>query len=80
VLVGAKDFSRKRGISFKEALNELVRIGLLEQVKPRPKKPLIKPFSVVLNLPLGLNFNHIDELEAPRGPLRSRVPRRERLA
>jgi len=69
VLVRTKDFSRKRGIAFKEALNELVRLGLLEQAKPMPKKPFIKPFSVGLNLPPGLNYNHIDELEAPGGPL-----------
>ena len=70
VLVRTKEFSRKRGIPFKEALNELVRIGLLEQARPMPKKSFkIRPLSVGLNLPPGLNFNHIDELEAPGGPL-----------
>jgi hypothetical protein len=66
VLVRTKDFSRKRGIPFKEALNELVRIGLLEQAKPVPKS-FIKPFSVGLRP----DFNYdkigalIEELEGP---------------
>ena len=69
VLVRTKDFSRKRGIPFKEALNELVRLGLLEQAKPAPKKPFrIKPFSVGLRP--GFNYDNIEELiEELEGPL-----------
>jgi hypothetical protein len=68
VLVRTKAFSHKRGIPFKEALNELVRIGLLEQAKPLPKKPFIKPFSVGLRP--GFNYDKIGELlEELEGPL-----------
>ena len=69
VLVRTKDFSRKRGIPFKEALNELVRIGLLEQAKPMPKKSFkIRPLSVGLRP--EFNYDNIGELlEELEGPL-----------
>lgn len=68
VLVRTKDFSRKRGIPFREALNELVRIGLLDQAKPAPKKPLkIKPRS--MGLRPGLSYDNIEALiEIGEGP------------
>ena len=68
VLVRTKAFSHKRGIPFKEALNDLVRIGLLEDAKPAPKKAFkLTPFSVGLNR--SFNYDKIglllEELEGP---------------
>ncbi len=41
----ARDFSKARGIPFRQALNDLVRHGLVAEAAPRPKKPFkIEPF------------------------------------
>jgi hypothetical protein len=70
VLARAKQFSHERGIPFRQGLNELVRLGLLDEAKPAPgSKTKIRPFTRRLGLPPGLNYNHIDELEMPGGPL-----------
>ena len=45
-----KDFSKARGIPFREALNELVRQGLVAESTPRPTKPFkIEPIHLGLN-------------------------------
>ena len=64
----ARDFSKARGISFREALNELVRNGLLAEAAPRPKKPFkIKPFR--LGLRPGLSYDNTGALlEYGEGP------------
>jgi hypothetical protein len=63
-----KDFSKARGIPFREALNELVRNGLLAEAAPRPKKPFkIKPFR--LGLRPGLSYDNTGALlEYGEGP------------
>ena len=64
----ARDFSKARGIAFREALNELVRNGLLAEAAPRPKKPFkIKPFR--LGLRPGLSYDNTGALlEYGEGP------------
>jgi hypothetical protein len=64
----AKDFSKARGIPFREALNELVRQGLVAEAAPSPKKPFkIKPFR--LGLRPGLSYDNIEALlEYGEGP------------
>ena len=61
VLARAKEFSHKRGIPFRQGLNELVRIGLLEEAKPAPpKKICIKPLN--MSLRPGLNYDKVEDL------------------
>ncbi|MCU1336393.1 MAG: hypothetical protein JWO19_1974 [Bryobacterales bacterium] len=64
-----RDFSKARGIPFREALNELVRQGLLAESAPRPKTPFkIKP--VRMGLRPGLSYDNIEALlEYGEGPL-----------
>jgi hypothetical protein len=64
----AKDFSKARGIPFREALNELVRQGLIAESAPRPKQAFqIKPFR--LGLRPGLSYDNIEALlEYGEGP------------
>ena len=64
----ARDFSKTRGISFREALNELVRTGLVAEAAPRPKKPFrIKPFR--MGLRPGLSYDNTEALlEYGEGP------------
>jgi hypothetical protein len=64
----ARDFSKARGIPFRQALNELVRNGLLAGSAPRPKQPFkIKPFR--LGLRPGLSYDNIEALlEYGEGP------------
>jgi len=63
-----RDFSKARGIPFRQALNELVRTGLVAEAAPRPKKPFkIKPFHMGV-IP-GLNYDDIEGLlEYGEGP------------
>jgi hypothetical protein len=63
-----KDFSKARGIAFKDALNELVRQGLLSENSRRPRKPFkIKPFR--MGLRPGLSYDNIEALlEYGEGP------------
>ena len=52
------EFCRSRGISFREGLNELVRLGLLAQ---QPRSMGLKP---------GFSYDNIEELiEVAEGPL-----------
>jgi plasmid stability protein len=61
---------RKTGRSFKETVNEVLRIGL---TAPRPVKPA-KPFEIYardLGARPGYNFDNIEELlDQIEGPLR----------
>ena len=61
---------RKTGRSFKETVNEVLRIGL---TVGRPVKP-VKPFKIYardLHPRPGLNFDNIEELlDQIEGPLR----------
>jgi len=63
-----RDFSKTRRIPFREALNELVRRGLLAEVALKPKKSFrIKPFHMGL-IP-GLDYDDIEGLlEYGEGP------------
>jgi hypothetical protein len=64
----ARDFSKARGIPFRQALNELVRQGLIAESTPRPKQPFqIKPFR--MGLRAGLSYDNIEALlEYGEGP------------
>ena len=64
----ARNFSKARGISFREALNELVRTGLVAEAAPRPTKPFrIKPFR--MGLRPGLSYDNTEALlEYGEGP------------
>lgn len=57
----ATEFSKARGLSFREGLNELVRAGLIAQSQPVGEKPFcIKPRN--FGLKPGLNYDNIEEL------------------
>jgi hypothetical protein len=64
----AKDFSKARGIPFREALNELVRRGLVAEATPRPTQPFkIEPIHLGLNP--GLSYDCTGALlEFAEGP------------
>lgn len=52
--------TKRAGLSFKQAVNHFLRLGLMAS-----KKPILKPFKVVprdLGLPPGLNYDNIEEL------------------
>lgn len=65
----AGEFSRSRGISFREGLNELVRLGLLTHQRSSAPEPFhIKPRSI--GLKAGLSYDNVEELiEFGEGPL-----------
>jgi hypothetical protein len=61
VLDRAKDFSRKRGIPFRQALNDLVRTGLLAESAATPRRVLkVKPRD--FGLRPGLSYDNIEAL------------------
>ena len=64
----ARDFSKTCGISFRDALNQLVRQGLVAASAPRPKEPFqIKPFR--MGLRPGLSYDNVEALlEYGEGP------------
>ncbi len=64
----AVEFCRTRGISFREGLNELVRLGLvLQQESGETNTFEIKPRSI--GLQPGLSYDNIEELiEFGEGP------------
>lgn len=63
-----RDFSKARGIPFREALNELVRQGLVAESAPRPKQPFtIHPLH--LGFDPALNYDCTGALlELAEGP------------
>jgi len=68
VLERAKRFSHKRGIPFRQGLNELVRAGLQAELAATPKRTFkIKPFH--MGLKPGLSYDNIETLlEIAEGP------------
>ena len=59
---------RRSGVSFKEAVNHYLRLGLMASKRPVRKKFVIKPRA--MGLPPGLSYDNIGELlEAIEGPL-----------
>ena len=59
---------RRSGISFKEAVNHYLRLGLIASKRPARKKFVVKPRA--MGLPPGLSYDNIGELlEAIEGPL-----------
>jgi hypothetical protein len=59
---------RRSGVSFKEAVNHYLRLGLMAAKKPARKKFVVKPRA--MGLPPGLSYDNIGELlEAIEGPL-----------
>lgn len=64
-----KEFSRKRGIPFREALNELVRTGL-QMERPTPPRTEFRIKPQRMGLRPGLSYDNIEELiEIGEGPL-----------
>ncbi len=68
VINRAKHFSKSRGLSFREGLNELVRLGLIAQSRPASEEQFeIKPRR--MGLMPGLSYDNIEELiEFGEGP------------
>jgi hypothetical protein len=68
VMERARAFSRKRGIPFRQALNDLVRAGIQAESAPAPAKPFqVKPFH--LGVIPGLNYDCVGQLlEYLEGP------------
>ena len=68
VIREAKAFAKSRGVSFRESLNELARIGYVTHRQPRPAKPFtITPF--LSGLQPGLSYDSIEDLlEIGEGP------------
>lgn len=57
----ATEFSKARGLSFREGLNELVRLGLISQSQPaREERFRVKPRK--FGLKPGLSYDNIEEL------------------
>lgn len=65
----ATEFCKTRGVSFREGLNDLVRIGLIAQQQPSVADAFeIKPRR--MGLRPGLSYDNIEELiELGEGPL-----------
>jgi hypothetical protein len=60
--------TRRSGISFKEAVNHYLRLGLTAARQPSRKKFVVKPLP--MGLPPGLSYDNVGELlEALEGPL-----------
>ncbi len=51
---------RRSGMSFKEAVNRFLRLGLTVSKRPRPEPFVISPRP--LGLPPGLSYDHVAEL------------------
>jgi hypothetical protein len=59
---------RRSGVSFKEAVNHYLRLGLIASKQPKRKKFVVKPLP--MGLPPGLSYDNVEELiEALEGPL-----------
>ena len=59
---------RRSGVSFKEAVNHYLRLGLTASKHPPRKKFVVKPLA--MGLPPGLSYDNVEELiEALEGPL-----------
>ena len=59
---------RRSGVSFKQAVNHYLRLGLTAAKQPAKKKFVVKPLA--MGLPPGLSYDNVGELlEALEGPL-----------
>jgi len=59
---------RRSGISFKEAVNHYLRLGLIASKQPKSKKFVVKPLP--MGLPPGLSYDKMGELlDAIEGPM-----------
>ncbi len=59
---------RRSGVSFKEAVNHYLRLGLMAATQPARKKFVVKPLA--MGLPPGLSYDNVEELlEVLEGPL-----------
>ena len=59
---------RRSGVSFKEAVNHYLRLGLMAAKHPARKKFVVKPLA--MGLPPGLSYDNVEELiEVLEGPL-----------
>jgi hypothetical protein len=60
---------RRSGVSFKDAVNHYLRLGLMGAKQPARKKFVVKPLA--MGLPPGLSYDNVAELlEALEGLLR----------
>ena len=70
VMAKLKAEMRKRGVSFKEVVNEMLRTGLVLSQKPKVQRP-VKFNTRPLGLRPGLNYDSASELlEQIEGPFR----------
>jgi hypothetical protein len=53
---------RRSGVSFKEAINHYLRLGLMASAQPQRKKFVVHPRP--LGLPTGLSYDNVEELVA----------------
>ena len=53
---------RRSGVSFKEAINHYLRLGLMASAQPQRKKFVVHPGP--LGLPTGLSYDNVEELVA----------------
>lgn len=53
---------RRSGVSFKEAVNHYLRMGLMTLAQPQRKKFVVHPRP--LGLPAGLSYDNVEELVA----------------
>ncbi len=53
---------RRSGVSFKEAINHYLRLGLMASAQPQRKKFVVHPRP--LGLPSGLSYDNVEELVA----------------
>jgi hypothetical protein len=53
---------RRSGVSFKEAVNHYLRMGLMTSAQPQRKKFVVHPRP--LGLPAGLSYDNVEELVA----------------
>jgi hypothetical protein len=68
VIERVKAESRKRGTSFRETLNELLRLAFAAQTVQPPRKPL-KLKAYHMGIIPGLNYNKVEDLlEYLEGP------------
>jgi hypothetical protein len=51
---------RRSGVSFKEAINRYLRLGLMAAQNPQPKEFVVHPRP--LGLPAGLSYDNVEEL------------------
>ncbi len=63
VMASLKDASKRRGTSFKETVNAIIRVGLLHEQRKVIPPFKIKPLDLGVPLP-GINYDCSAELQA----------------